>query len=106
MKKISRRSFVKTTAVTAASLSLFGLAGCKKTEQKPATQDAAAPVAEGAKTGHTVVIAGGGYGGATTAKYLKILNPAINVILVDRNAEHVSCAMSNEVIFGLRDIYE
>ena len=104
MKKISRRSFVKTTAVTAASLSLFGLAGCKKTEQKPATQDAAAPVAEGAKTGHTVVIAGGGYGGATTAKYLKILNPAINVILVDRNAEHVSCAMSNEVIFGLRDI--
>lgn len=112
MKKISRRSFVKTTAVTAASLSLFGLAGCKKTEQKPAaTQDAAAPVAEGAKTeapktGHTVVIAGGGYGGATTAKYLKILNPAINVILVDRNAEHVSCAMSNEVIFGLRDISE
>ena len=75
MKKISRRSFVKTTAVTAASLSLFGLAGCKKTEQKPAaTQDAAAPVAEGAKTGHTVVIAGGGYGGATTAKYLPIIN--------------------------------
>ena len=112
MKKISRRSFVKTTAVTAASLSLFGLAGCKKTEQKPAaTQDAAAPVVEGTKTeapktGHTVVIAGGGYGGATTAKYLKILNPAINVILVDRNAEHVSCAMSNEVIFGLRDMSE
>ena len=34
MKKISRRNFVKTTAVSAASLSLFGLAGCKKTEQK------------------------------------------------------------------------
>lgn len=111
MKKISRRSFVKTTAVTAASLSLFGLAGCKKTEQKPsAEQTAVAPATEiktePIKTGNTVVIAGGGYGGATTAKYLKILNPSINVILVDRNAEHVSCAMSNEVIFGLRDISE
>ena len=112
MKKISRRNFVKTTAVSAASLSLFGLAGCKKTEQKTAAeQTTAAPAAteiktEPIKTGNTVVIAGGGYGGATTAKYLKILNPSINVILVDRNAEHISCAMSNEVIFGLRDISE
>lgn len=107
MKKLSRRNFVKTTAVSAASLSLFGLAGCKKSEQQPTAAPAGAePKAEAKKAGHTVVIAGGGYGGATTAKYLKILNPAINVILVDRNAEHVSCAMSNEVIFGLRDISE
>ena len=107
MKKLSRRNFVKTTAVSVASLSLFGLAGCKKSEQQPTAAPAGAePKAEAKKAGHTVVIAGGGYGGATTAKYLKILNPAINVILVDRNAEHVSCAMSNEVIFGLRDISE
>lgn len=105
MKKISRRNFVKTTAVSAASLSLLGLAGCKKSEQK-GTSTAETAKKDAAKSGHTVVIAGGGYGGATTAKYLKILNPSINVILVDRNAEHVSCAMSNEVIFGLRDISE
>lgn len=105
MKKLSRRNFVKTTAVSAASLSILGLAGCKKTA-KPQEETATATTTETKKAGNTVVIAGGGYGGATTAKYLKLLDPSINVILIDRNAEHVSCAMSNEVIFGLRDISE
>ena len=112
MKKLSRRNFVKTTAISAASLSILGLYGCKKSAETAATPAETAKPAETAstaaakKTGHTVVIAGGGYGGATAAKYLKLLNPSINVILIDRNAEHVSCAMSNEVIFGLRNISE
>ena len=110
--KLSRRNFVKTTAVSAASLSILGLAGCKKsTTENNAAQPAAqntqsATAAAPKKAGKTVVIAGGGYGGSTAAKYLKLLDPSVNVILIDRNAEHVSCAMSNEVIFGLRDIKE
>lgn len=108
--KLSRRNFVKTTAVSAASLSILGLAGCKKSttennSAQPAAQNAQ-PAAAPKKAGKTVVIAGGGYGGSTAAKYLKLLDPSINVILIDRNADHVSCAMSNEVIFGLRDIKE
>ncbi|MDY5050554.1 MAG: NAD(P)/FAD-dependent oxidoreductase [Candidatus Mucispirillum faecigallinarum] len=108
--KLSRRNFVKTTAVSAASLSILGLAGCKKSttennSAQPAAQNAQ-PAAAPKKAGKTVVIAGGGYGGSTAAKYLKLLDPSINVILIDRNAYHVSCAMSNEVIFGLRDIKE
>lgn len=103
--KLSRRNFVKTTAVSAASLSILGLAGCKKsTTENNAAQPAAAAAPK--KAGKTVVIAGGGYGGSTAAKYLKLLDPSVNVILIDRNADHVSCAMSNEVIFGLRDIKE
>lgn len=103
--KLSRRNFVKTTAVSAASLSILGLAGCKKsTTENNAVQPAAAAAPK--KAGKTVVIAGGGYGGSTAAKYLKLLDPSVNVILIDRNADHVSCAMSNEVIFGLRDIKE
>ena len=103
--KLSRRNFVKTTAVSAASLSILGLAGCKKsTTENNAAQSAAAAAPK--KAGKTVVIAGGGYGGSTAAKYLKLLDPSVNVILIDRNADHVSCAMSNEVIFGLRDIKE
>lgn len=110
--KLSRRNFVKTTAVSAASLSILGLAGCKKsTTENNAAQPAAqntqsATAAAPKKAGKTVVIAGGGYGGSTAAKYLKLLDPSVNVILIDRNADHVSCAMSNEVIFGLRDIKE
>lgn len=111
MKKLSRRNFVKTTAISAASLSILGLYGCKKSAETAATpaetaKAETASTAAAKKAGHTVVIAGGGYGGATAAKYLKLLNPSINVILIDRNAEHVSCAMSNEVIFGLRNISE
>lgn len=108
--KLSRRNFVKTTAVSAASLSILGLAGCKKSTTENNTAQPAAQNAQNAaapkKAGKTVVIAGGGYGGSTAAKYLKLLDPSVNVILIDRNAEHVSCAMSNEVIFGLRDIKE
>lgn len=110
--KLSRRNFVKTTAVSAASLSILGLAGCKKsTTENNAAQPAAqntqsTAAAAPKKAGKTVVIAGGGYGGSTAAKYLKLLDPSINVILIDRNADHVSCAMSNEVIFGIRDIKE
>ena len=67
MKKLSRRNFVKTTAVSAASLSILGLAGCKKTA-KQQEETATATTTETKKAGNTVVIAGGGYGGATTAK--------------------------------------
>ena len=92
--KLSRRNFVKTTAVSAASLSILGLAGCKKsTTENNAAQPAAqntqsAAAAAPKKAGKTVVIAGGGYGGSTAAKYLKLLDPSVNVILIDRNADH------------------
>lgn len=89
-KNISRRNFIKATAITAASASVMG---SQTVMAAPSKQK-------------TVVVAGGGYGGATAAKYLKILNPSINVVLIDRNENHVSCAMSNEVIFGLRDMKE
>ena len=47
-----------------------------------------------------VVIVGGGYGGATTAKYLRHWAPDIDVTLVERNSEFVSCPISNMVLGG------
>ncbi len=79
MKKLSRRNFVKTTVISAASLSILGLSGCKKSTETAATPAETTKSAEAASTtapkkaGITVVIAGGGYGGATAAKYLKLL---------------------------------
>ncbi|HET9471434.1 MAG TPA: FAD/NAD(P)-binding oxidoreductase, partial [Usitatibacter sp.] len=49
-----------------------------------------------------VVVVGGGYGGATAAKYLRLLDPAIEVVLVEPNAAFVSCPLSNLVIGGFR----
>lgn len=47
-----------------------------------------------------VVVIGGGYGGATAAKYIRLWDPAIDVVLVERDAGFVSCPISNLVIGG------
>ena len=47
-----------------------------------------------------VVIVGGGFGGATAAHYLKMWGGNIDVTLVDRNPEFISCPISNLVLGG------
>jgi sulfite dehydrogenase len=87
---ISRRDFLKSSgAAAAASL----LPGCM------------APPASAAKSAGRVVVVGGGYGGATAAKYLRMWSGgAIEVILVEREAEFVSCPASNLVIGGSKTL--
>ncbi|GAB4042303.1 MAG: NAD(P)/FAD-dependent oxidoreductase [Rubrivivax sp.] len=47
-----------------------------------------------------VVVVGGGFGGATAAHYLKLWGGNIDVTMVERNAEFVSCPISNLVLGG------
>jgi sulfite dehydrogenase len=47
-----------------------------------------------------VVVVGGGFGGATAARYLKMWGGNIDVTLVERNTSFVSCPISNLVIGG------
>ena len=57
--------------------------------------------AASAVAGARVVVVGGGYGGATAAKYVRELSgSAIDVVLVERETVFVSCPMSNLVIGG------
>lgn len=50
-----------------------------------------------------VVVIGAGFGGATAAKYLrKWSEGSIDVVLIERNRQFVSCPASNEVIAGNR----
>ncbi|HQS31722.1 NAD(P)/FAD-dependent oxidoreductase [Polaromonas sp.] len=50
-----------------------------------------------------VVVVGGGYGGATAAKYVRMLSDyTIDVLLIEPNAAFVSCPMSNLVIGGTK----
>ncbi|WP_291013862.1 NAD(P)/FAD-dependent oxidoreductase [Hydrogenophaga sp.] len=61
----------------------------------------------GAQTGERVVIVGGGFGGATAARYLRRFNPSFQITLVEPASDFVMCPMSNRVIHGglqLRDI--
>ncbi len=62
---------------------------------------AAAPRAIGATTtAPRVVVVGGGFGGATVAKYLRMWGGNVEVVLVDANPNHVSCILSNLVVTG------
>ncbi|MBP7066557.1 NAD(P)/FAD-dependent oxidoreductase [Ferrovibrio sp.] len=54
--------------------------------------------------GGRVVIVGGGFGGATAARYLKLFDPSIEVTLVERDATYVTCPFSNYVLGGIRDL--
>jgi sulfite dehydrogenase len=47
-----------------------------------------------------VVVVGGGFGGATAARYIRHWDPSIEVVLVERDADFVSCPMSNLVLGG------
>lgn len=87
---MKRRQFVQTLATTSALGSLGLMTGC-------------ASVAHGA-TPHVVVV-GGGFGGATAAKYTRLFSEGkVRVTLIEPNAQFTSCPMSNLVIGGIKDM--
>jgi sulfite dehydrogenase len=90
MNRLTRRDFLRTSGALAAT-SL--LPGC-----------AMEPAAPSKPVGRVIVI-GGGYGGATAAKYLRMLsNGSIEVFLIERNAEFISCPLSNLVLGGTKTL--
>ncbi len=53
-----------------------------------------------------VVVIGGGFGGATAAKYIRLWDPSIDVVLVERDSAFVSCPISNLVLAGYSNMQE
>ena len=88
---LDRRDFLK---LGAAGIVLGVFPGCATTGSE---------IVE--KKGQRVVIVGGGFGGATAAKYIRMWsNNQIEVVLIERNATFISCPMSNTVLGGSRTI--
>lgn len=88
MTRLTRRGFHKALGARAA---LGALSGPGRT----------AFAAGGAAR---VVVIGGGFGGATAAKYIKRFDPEIGVTLVEPATRFVTCPFSNTVIGGLNPI--
>jgi NADPH-dependent 2,4-dienoyl-CoA reductase/sulfur reductase-like enzyme len=83
---ISRRGVLHS----AAALSLLGLTGCATTS-----------IPQRAK----VVVVGGGYGGATAAKYVRWLSDyKIDVVLIEPQEAFISCPISNLVLSGVKQM--
>lgn len=88
---IDRRRFLKTAAIGAVA---------------PLTGHRAFAT-EGRKSLGRVMVIGAGFGGATTAKYLRMWSGGeIEVLLVDREPIFVSCPGSNLVLGGSRTLAE
>ncbi|MET0102942.1 MAG: NAD(P)/FAD-dependent oxidoreductase [Sedimenticola sp.] len=51
-----------------------------------------------------VVVVGGGVGGCTAAKYIRKLDPSVEVTLIETQKTYTSCFMSNEVLSGDRTL--
>ena len=90
MTQSTRRDFLRTSSW--AGLGLLG-AGCA-----PKVADFAQ------KSGRRVVVIGGGWGGASAAKYVRLADPSIEVVLLEPSKEFVSCPFSNLVLSGVRTI--
>jgi len=84
---MQRRDFLKTAAAGTAALALPGCATM------------------GGGSAGKVVVVGGGYGGATAAKYIRMWsNGTVDVTIVEPSAEFISCPMSNLVLGGSKDL--
>lgn len=86
MTRISRRDFA-AGAAGAAALTGFAPALLAQGRARP-----------------RVVVVGGGFGGATTAKYLRALDKNIEVTLVEPSQTFYTCPFSNLVLAGLRTL--
>ena len=87
-QKFTRRDFNKLFIAGAAG-STLGVFGGKK--------------AAFANQKHVVVI-GGGFGGASTAKYIRKLDPSISVTLIEPATTFYTCPFSNWVMGGLKEM--
>ena len=86
MEQLSRRRFLKVSGLGVAMLGTGTI-----------------PSFGGQATGRVVVI-GGGWGGATAAKYLRLTDPTIEVTLLEPNREFISCPFSNLVLAGVESL--
>ena len=85
MIRINRRRFNGLLAAATASVTL-----------------AAPYVARGASA--RVAVVGGGFGGATAAKYLRRFDSELDVTLIEPNESFVTCPFSNTVIGGMNPL--
>ena len=85
---LTRRRFLANTAAAGAALGAGVVPACARPPGKGAPR---------------VVVIGGGYGGATCARYIRYFDPEVNVTLVEMRARYQTCPFSNAVLGGIEE---
>lgn len=85
MTNVSRRRFLQVSGMSVAALG-------------------ASQVPVFGQARRRVLVIGGGWGGATAAKYVRLTDPSIEVTLLEPNKEFISCPFSNLVLAGVESL--
>ncbi len=90
----SRRDFIKAAGAASLFISSYPLiSGCAAHAKK-------------SSIGRVVVI-GGGYAGATAAKYIRMWSAnSIDVVMIEQSSQFISCPLSNLVLGGSKTIHD
>src|SRR2546429_6401267 len=94
MKGVTRRQFLRSSSLGLGLGLAGGLAGCAASMKGDF-----AP-----KSGRRVVVIGGGWGGATAARYVRMADPSIEGDLIEPNKEFLSFPFRHPVLNGLPTI--
>jgi sulfide dehydrogenase [flavocytochrome c] flavoprotein subunit len=86
MRTVTRRDFLKVSGI---GVTLLGTGGVRSFA---------------AEAKRRVVVIGGGWGGATAAKYVRLSDSSIEVTLLEPNREFISCPFSNLVLSGVESL--
>jgi hypothetical protein len=98
--KMDRRDFLKLSCGSVVTASLLG-GGASFTYAKEVEElNLPKPSANSPR----VVIVGAGWSGLAIAKYIKMGNPNVDVVLIDKREEFFSCPVSNLWLVGLVDL--
>ncbi len=96
MSKLKRRDFIKISlSLGAASAATGLLSACSSLNTQKSSSIG------------RVVIIGGGYAGTTAAKYIRMWSSGnIEVVVIEKSTQFVSCPLSNLVLGGSKTIHD
>lgn len=89
MNSYNRRSFIKLLSGSSLMLAGINPLSVFAFSKTPSAQ---------------VVIVGGGFGGATCAKYLNMFDPALAITLIEPSMRFTTCPFSNAVLSGMQTL--
>lgn len=90
-KTLNRRNFLQLSSVLALETMLFG---------------SSLQASSLSSSAFHLVIIGGGIGGATAAKYMRLLNSEVKITVIEPNKEYMFCPGSNEILPGWATLKE
>ncbi|MGF1614105.1 MAG: FCSD flavin-binding domain-containing protein [Gammaproteobacteria bacterium] len=89
--RMNRREFIRLAGAAGAAAGItLSLPACAQPKS-------------GGAAGAKIVVVGGGYGGTIAAKYVRMMDPNIEVTLVTGEEVFTSCPMSNWVLVGMKE---